>query len=155
MKKERMAILKMISEGKITVDEAVKLMESMKENKVINASDIICGVKEKVSDIVDEAKPVVKKCADKAMEVGNDVYNKGKAKVEEYKSKAKNKDFVEDVIVEPVSNVVNTAMDAGNDVKDAVVDAVEYVAETADEAKDEVKDAVVDAVEDVKEKIEK
>ncbi len=154
MKKERMAILKMINDGKITVDEAVKLMESMKENKAINPSDIISGVKDKVCDIVDEAKPVVKKCANKAMEVGNDVYNMGKAKVEEYKSKAKNKDFVEDVIVEPVSNVVNTAMDAGKDVKDAVVDAKEYVAETAEEAKDEVKDAVVDAVKDVKEKIE-
>ena len=149
-----MAILKMVNEGKITVDEAIKLMESMKESKSISASDVIVTVKEKVCDFVDEAKPVVKKCADKAMEMGEEVYIKGKAKVEEYKAKAKNKDFVDDVIVEPVSNVADAAMDAGEDVKDAVKDAVEYVAETAMDAKDEVKEAVVDAVEDVKEKIE-
>lgn len=154
MKKERMVILKMVSEGKITVDEAVKLMESMKSSNTISAYDIIGSVKEKVCDFVEDAKPVVKMCTNKAMEVSEDVYNKSKAKVEEYKTKVKNKDFVDNVIVEPVSNVAEATKGAGEDVKCAVKDAMEYVAETAEDAKDDVKEAVTKAVEDVKEKIE-
>lgn len=125
MKKERIMILKMVSEGKITVDEAVKLMDSMKVNKSIDAGEVIDSVKEKVCDFVEDAKPVVKKCADKAMEVGEEVYSKGKAKVQEYKSKAKNKDFVDDVIIEPVDEVFETA----SQVKETVDEAVEEVIE--------------------------
>ena len=56
MKKERMAILKMVNDGKITVDEAVKLMETIKGTKSVDPGDMIESVREKVCEIVEDAK---------------------------------------------------------------------------------------------------
>lgn len=139
MKKERMVILKMVNDGKITVDEAVKLIDSIKTAKAIDMDDVISTVKEKVVDIVEETKPVVKKCASKAKEVGEDVYNKGKAKIDEYKTKAKNSDFVDEVIITPAEDIIDEVKGAAKDVAEATQDAAEYVADTA---KDSVKDIV-------------
>ena len=128
MKKERMAILKMVNDGKITADEAVKLLESLKDTKSIDAGDVIDCVKEKVCEVYEEAKPVVKKYAGKAKEAGSEVYSKGKAKVQEYKAKSKSSDYidVDEVIIEPVK-------DAAEDIKDTVKD-------TAEEIKDNISD---------------
>lgn len=111
MKKERLLILKMVNEGKITVDDAVKLLDSIKKESIIDAGNVIDSVKEKVTDFVDDAKPVVKKYATKAMEMGEDVYHKGKAKMGEYKRKVKEDDIIDEV---PEASVI----DDENDVVD-------------------------------------
>lgn len=111
MKNERLLILEMVNEGKITVDEAIKLIDSLKKGTSFDASDMIDTVKEKVNDFVDDAKPVVKKYASKAMEMGEDVYNKGKAKMGQYKRKVKDSDIIDEV---PEASVI----DDENDVVD-------------------------------------
>ena len=50
MKEERMFILKMVQDGKITADEAVKLLESISPSH--SKSDTIRQVKEKANDII-------------------------------------------------------------------------------------------------------
>lgn len=109
-----MAILKMVNEGKITVDEAVKLIECIKSESRIDAGDVIDSVKEKVTDFVDEAKPVVKKYATKAMEVGEEVYNMGKAKMGEYKHKVKDGDVM-DVVDEVPAGTENVKNDTNTE----------------------------------------
>ncbi len=111
MKNERLLILEMVNEGKITVDEAIKLIDSLKKSTSFDASDMIDTVKEKVNDFVDDAKPVVKKYASKAMEMGEDVYHKGKAKMGQYKRKVKDSDIIDEV---PEASVI----DDENDVVD-------------------------------------
>lgn len=129
MKKERMTILKMINDGKITVDEAIKLMESIKSAKAMDTGDVIESVKEKVSEIVEDAKPVVKKYAAKAKEVGEEVYNKGKAKLEEYKTRAKNSDFADEIIIEPAGEVMEAAEETAGAITEKIEDAVDTAQE--------------------------
>ncbi|MDO4300317.1 MAG: hypothetical protein Q4D26_02860 [Clostridia bacterium] len=130
MKKERMTILKMINDGKITVDEAIKLMESIKSAKAMDTGDVIESVKEKVSEIVEDAKPVVKKYAAKAKEVGEEVYNKGKAKVEEYKTRAKNSDFADEIIIDPAGEAMEAAEETAGAVIEKIAEAVDTAHET-------------------------
>ncbi len=118
MKKERLAILKMVDEGKITVDEAIKLLETIKKSNSVDAGEVLESVKERVGEIVDDAKPVVKKYANKAKEVSEDIYNKGKIKMSEYKSKTKNSDIIDDVIIESAEN----AADVVEDTEDNTID---------------------------------
>lgn len=65
MKEERMMILRMVDEGKINVDEGVKLLKAI--NKATDTEEKISKaaskIKTKVSDFAEEAKPVVKKAA--------------------------------------------------------------------------------------------
>ncbi len=65
MKEERMMILRMVDEGKINVDDGVKLLKAINkasdtEEKISKAAN---KIKTKVSDFAEEAKPVVKKAA--------------------------------------------------------------------------------------------
>jgi polyhydroxyalkanoate synthesis regulator phasin len=65
MKEERIMILKMVDEGKITADDGVKLLKALSrsvdtEEKISKAAK---HFKEKVSDIAKEAEPKVKKAA--------------------------------------------------------------------------------------------
>lgn len=150
MKKERMTILKMVSEGKITVDEAVKLIDSIKSSKTIDAGDVFETVKEKVTDFVEEAKPVVKKCATKAKEMGEDVCNMGKAKVEKYKAKAKDSDIIDEVIIEPVNDVKEAAKDAVQDIKESIDDTISDSKDAVDYLKETTKEAFTDAKEALK-----
>lgn len=129
MKKEKMVILKMVNDGKITVDEAVKLIESIRGSKTFSAGEVFDNVRDKVCDIVEEAKPVVKKCADKAVEVSEEMYTKGKAKMEEYKNKAKNSDIIDEVVVEPVSDVADAVKDVTEEIKDVAEEIAEELKE--------------------------
>lgn len=65
MKEERIMILKMIDEGKISVDDGVKLLKAI--NKSSDTEEKITNVakqfKSKVSDMAKEAEPKVKKVA--------------------------------------------------------------------------------------------
>jgi transcriptional regulator len=65
MKDERMMILQMVSDGKITTDDGVKLLKALNksadtEEKVAKAAK---QFKSKVSDIAKDAEPKVKKVA--------------------------------------------------------------------------------------------
>lgn len=156
MKKERMAILKMVNDGKITVDEAVKLMETIKSTKSVDAGDVIDSVRERVCEIVEDAKPVVKKYAGKAKEMGEDVYNKGKTKVQEYRAKAKNSDFVDEVIIDPSEEIANEVKKAAGDVKESVKNTIEDTKDAAENIRDSVKNTMEDtkdAAEDVKDAV--
>ena len=144
MKKERMAILKMVNDGKITVDEAVKLMETIKGTKSVDPGDMIESVREKVCEIVEDAKPVVKKYAGKAKEMGEDVYYKGKTKVQEYRAKAKNSDFVDEVIIDPAEDIIDEVKEAAGDVKESVKSTIEDTKDAAADIKDSVKSTIED-----------
>ena len=65
MKEERMMILRMVDEGKINVDEGVKLLKAI--NKATDTEEKISKaaskIKTKMNDFAEEAKPVVKKAA--------------------------------------------------------------------------------------------
>ena len=65
MKEERIMILKMVDEGKISVDDGVKLLKAI--NKASDAEEKISNAakqfKSKMSDIAKEAEPKVKKVA--------------------------------------------------------------------------------------------
>lgn len=98
MKEERMMILKMVQEGKITADEAVKLFNAVAQSS--EKSDTIKQVRDKAMDIVDEAKPVVKKYAGKAGKVLNDVVDAFKDGIDNFNSKPRKSDFTDDVIDE-------------------------------------------------------
>ncbi len=75
MKEERMAILKMVEEGKISTDDAVKLLDSIaaqkkssgfdeKINKAARSMDCFAKeVKEKVSEAAKDFEPKVKNTA--------------------------------------------------------------------------------------------
>jgi transcriptional regulator len=65
MKEERIMILKMVDEGKITADDGVKLLKALSrsgdtEEKISKAAK---HFKDRVSDIAKEAEPKVKKAA--------------------------------------------------------------------------------------------
>ncbi len=149
MKKERMTILKMVNDGKITVDEAVKLMETIKDTKSIDAGDVIETVRERVCEIVEDAKPVVKKYADKAKEIGEDVYSKGKIKMQEYKAKAKNADFVDEVIIDSSEDIIDEVKEAADDIKESVKTTIEDTKDAASNVKNTVKDAVNEVKEEL------
>ncbi len=157
MKKERMEIIKMVGEGKISADDAVKLLESIKGSGV-SAGEILDGVKEKVSDMMSDAKPVVKKYAvkakDKAKEVGGGVYEKGKAKVEKIKNKAKSSDIA-DEIIEPVEEIFEAAEDKAEEIKDKAEEIKEKAMDKAEEIKDKAEEKIEDIKEDVKKASEK
>ena len=67
MKEEKMTILKMVEDGKITADEAVKLMKAM------GGGDRLSAVKEKVTVLSQNARPIVKKAANVAKHVAGGV----------------------------------------------------------------------------------
>lgn len=91
MKEERMAVLTMISEGKITADEGVSLLKALSksvdtEEKLSKAAK---QIKNKVSDIAKEAEPKVKKAAAdlkvKGGEVASEIGEKIKARINKAK----------------------------------------------------------------------
>lgn len=96
MKEERLMILKMVQEGKITADEAVKLLGAISTTD--SKSDTINKVRDKAVDMIDEAKPVVKKYAGKAGKVLNDVVDAFKDGVDKFNNKPRKSDFTDDVI---------------------------------------------------------
>lgn len=85
MKEERMMILRMVDEGKINVDDGVKLLKAI--NKATDTEEKISKaaskLKTKMSDFAEEAKPVVKKAAHdlkvKSSEMADEIGGKIKA----------------------------------------------------------------------------
>lgn len=97
MKEETMMILKMIDSGKITADDAVKLINAIKPDEK-STTDKIDSVKKKVTKLAKDAEPKVKAAAnviaEKSVELGNTL----KKKVEKKISESKAKDIVDDII---------------------------------------------------------
>lgn len=119
MREERMAILKMIENGKITADEGVKLLNAI--NSGTKKSDVISDVKNRVTKFAKGAEPKVKavagKVADKSMEIGAGV----KKKVEEKIAESKHKDKIYEA-KEKAEEVIEDIVD---DVKDIFEDDIE------------------------------
>lgn len=128
MKEERMMILKMIESGKITADEAVKLLGALSSSG--KASEMLGTVKKKVSKLAKDAEPVVKAAAEKGMVIGSNVKKKVEKKINESKIKEK---LDESGVTDKVNDVID-------DVKDNIEDAVDDVKEVLDT--DEVKETV-------------
>ena len=149
MQEEKMMILKMLEDGKITADEAVKLMDALKgggDNK-------LSAVKERVNSFVKDAKPAIKKAAGAAKEVSGIAAGVAKksmdiigAKLTEIKNRPRNADFDGDVVVEPVHDEDTEPQD--------ITDKVEIVESKAEEAAEAVKDKAEDIAEEIKEKAE-
>jgi polyhydroxyalkanoate synthesis regulator phasin len=87
MKDERMMILQMVSDGKISTDDGVKLLKALNksadtEEKVAKAAK---QFKDKVSDIAKDAEPKVKKVAHnlkvKSGEVADEIGERIKARM--------------------------------------------------------------------------
>ena len=108
MKEERMSILKMLDEGKITADEAVKLIDAVNSGAAAKANDMFSSVKDSVTKFAKDAEPVVKsaatKVAEKSIIIGGNVKKKLEEKINEskykdkvYKFKGKADDIIDDI----------------------------------------------------------
>lgn len=101
MKDETMMILKMIESGKITADDAVKLINALKSDGK-STTDKIDSVKKKVTKFAKEAEPKVKAAAnvivEKSTELGSNFKKKVEEKINESKIKEKAEDIIDDVI---------------------------------------------------------
>ncbi|MCD8089063.1 MAG: hypothetical protein LUD81_00265 [Clostridiales bacterium] len=70
MKEERLLVLNMLNEGKITADEACKLLAALKGEDKTNGEfgekvgKYACDIRKKVSKLAKEAEPTVKKYAE-------------------------------------------------------------------------------------------
>ncbi len=91
MKEERIMILKMVDEGKISADDGVKLLKALSrsadaEEKISKAAK---HIKNKVSDFAKDAEPVVKKAAHdikvKSGEMADEIGEKIKSKINKSK----------------------------------------------------------------------
>ena len=81
MKEERIFILTMVNEGKITAAEGVELLNALAASESsIDIDGFVNGVKGKTADFADKAKPKVKKAArdirDKSVEVFGNIKDK-------------------------------------------------------------------------------
>lgn len=158
MKEEKMTILKMLEDGKITADEACKLMEAVSagENK-------IAAVKERLTSMAKDAKPVLKKAAGVAKDVTGIAAGAAKksidiigTKVTEIKNKPRKADFNNDVVVEPVHETEpEDITDKVEIVEDKAEDIAEEVKDKAEDVAEKVKDKAEDIAEEVKDKAEK
>ena len=150
MKEERMFILKMVQEGKITADEAVKLLDSISSSH--SKSDTMRQVKEKANDIIEDAKPVVKKYANKATKVLNDVVDAFKEGVDNFNNKPKKSDFTDDVI-DDVSDHFDDLDDdfVVYDGSDDEPDMIDEIKKNADEKSHKISESVKENTSAVKE----
>ena len=85
MKEERMMILNMLNDGKITADEAVALLNAISNDKEkLDLDSFARGVRGKAADIAERAEPKMKKAAqeikEKSVEVFGTISNKFKAR---------------------------------------------------------------------------
>ncbi len=150
MKEEKMSILKMLDEGKITADEAVKLMEAVSAG----GDKTFAMMKEKLSSFASNAKPVVKKAAGVAKEVTGAAADAAKksvdiigTKITEIKNRPRKADFEGDVVVEPTHN-------EGNEPED-ITDKVEIVEEKVGEAVKSAEDKAEEIAKEAKGKAQK
>ncbi len=102
MKEERLMILRMIDEGKISADDGVKLLKALSksgdtEEKISKAAK---QIKDKVTDIAKEAEPKVKKAAQDLKVKGGEVANEIGEKIKSKMNKAKDTCDCEGDIIE-------------------------------------------------------
>ncbi len=162
MQEEKMTILKMVDDGKITADDAVKLLKAM------GGSDRLSAVKEKVTALSQNARPIVKKAANVAKHVAGGVADGAKksadiisSRVTEIKNKPRKADFDNDVVAEPVGEAAEDITDKVEiveekvkDVAEDIKDKAEDVAEKIKDKAEDIKDKAEDAAEAVKEEME-
>ena len=150
MKEERMFILKMVQEGKITADEAVKLLDSISSNH--SKSDTIRQVRDKANGMLEDAKPVVKKYANKATRVLNDVVDAFKEGVDNFNNNPKKSDFTDDVI-DDVSDHFDDLDDdfVVYDGSDDEPDMIDEIKKNADEKSHKISESVKENTSAVKE----
>lgn len=98
MKDERMLILKMVESGKVSVDDAVKLLNAI--NNAGKTGDMMDSVKKKVSSFAKTAEPKVRAVAEKGMEIGSGIKKKVEDKINESKVKEKVTDAADEVVEE-------------------------------------------------------
>lgn len=151
MKEERMFILKMVQEGKITADEAVKLLDSISSNH--SKSDTIRQVRDKANGMLEDAKPVVKKYANKATRVLNDVVDAFKEGVDNFNNKPKKSDFTDDIIDDVSDHFDNldddfVVYDGSSDDEQGMVDEIK---KNADEKSHKISESVKENTSAVKE----
>lgn len=156
MKEERMFILKMVQEGKITADEAVKLLDSISTNH--SKTDTMQQVKDKAADIIEDAKPVVKKYANKATEVLNNIVDAFKEGIDNFNNKPKKSDFTDDIIDDVKDHFDDLEDDFivydGTEEKSGVVDEVKKshkISESIKENTSAVKETVKQAADNIRE----
>lgn len=145
-----MFILKMVQEGKITADEAVKLLDSISSNH--SKSDTIRQVRDKANGMLEDAKPVVKKYANKATRVLNDVVDAFKEGVDNFNNKPKKSDFTNDVI-DDVSDHFDDLDDdfVVYDGSDDEPDMIDEIKKNADEKSHKISESVKENTSAVKE----
>ena len=150
MKEERMFILKMVQDGKITADEAVKLLESISPSH--SKSDTIRQVKEKANDIIEDAKPVVKKYANKATRVLNDVVDAFKEGVDNFNNKPKKSDFTDDLDDDfVVYDGSDDEQDMIDEIKKNADEKSHKISESVKENTSAVKETMKEAAKNIKE----
>lgn len=87
MKEERMLILNMLNEGKITADEAVSLLNAL-PSEGCSFDDFARSVKTKVEDFAGKAEPKVKKAAQDIRDRSVEAFDNIKAKIEEKRAES-------------------------------------------------------------------
>ena len=128
MKEERLAVLSMVENGIITVDEAERLLKAMNETAVNdkvesvlskasgNISSFAKIAAEKAEKMIDDAKPVVKKAVDdtapkmkKFSERATELTNKfvSKKKNSDSENEVSDDDFEKGVNIMPISGIVS------------------------------------------------
>ena len=91
MKEERMLILTMVNEGKITADEGVNLLNALAKSNAEKGSDFdnfARGVKFRATSFAERAEPKVKKAAKGFKEKSVEVFSNLKERIMEKTSQA-------------------------------------------------------------------
>ena len=114
MQEERMQVLKMVDEGKITVDEATKLLESLK-----GGSDVGKQFEEKFKDFAQDMKEF---CKDVTCKI-NDMTKKAEPKV---------KEFAKNVVTKTAEVADNISQSLNEKIKDMDGDCCEETCCDAD-----------------------
>lgn len=131
MKEERMMVLNMVNEGRITAEEAVNLLNALNKSNSetisATAKTFAKGVKEKTADIVEKAEPKVKKAAQDIAEMSVEVFGNIKDKIKEKTSQSED----ETCDCSEYVDITDTVSDVADKTKeDEVVNACDIVDET-------------------------
>ena len=86
MREERMFILNMLSDGKITADEAVNLLNALNTPESRSFDEFARGIKGKAAVFAEKAEPKVKKAAQGIKDVSVEVFGGIKEKMMEKKA---------------------------------------------------------------------
>ena len=117
MKEERMYILTMLNEGKITADEAVCLLNALASTEPRGFDEFAKSVKEKAVNFAEMAEPKVKKAAKDIKDKSVEVFGSIKGKFKEMKENDNINDAEESeyVIVSDEDEIIDASDDISED----------------------------------------